>query len=135
MRLYGMRAITILLAFVSLAMAQNSSSPAGTWLSSFKVFDQTVYQRLQIEVAGTKITGKLDNGVFEGTFQGGRIEGTVNRGQDAPMQISGVLNGDRITGSLKVGNNDPRTWEAVRQPPRGAPRTLTFEPTEFHHFF
>ena len=103
-----MRITVTLLVFVYIAAAQNASSPAGAWLSSFKVFEQTVYQRIQLEVVGSKLTGKLENDCLEGTFENGRVEGTVTRGQLLPIRFTGTFTGDRITGSLRVGENDPQ---------------------------
>jgi acetamidase/formamidase len=130
-----MRITITLVVFVYVAAAQNASSPSGAWLSSFSIFEQTVYQRLQLEVVGSKLTGKLENDNLEGTFENGRVEGTVTRGQLLPIRFTGTFTGDRITGSLRVGENDPRTWEAVRQPPPRAPQTHTFEPSTFHNAF
>jgi amidase len=122
-----------------LACAQNASSPAGKWISKLTLIDKdnVNYDRLQLELNGTKLTGKLGNNAFEGTFQNGRIEGTMKPGPQTTFQFTGTLDGDRIRGSaLVVEPQISFTWEASREPARSpSPQTHTFEPTEFQHFF
>src|SRR5580692_9622941 len=87
---------------------------------------------------GAQVTGKLGKDVFEGTFQNGRIEGTVKPNPKTTLKLQGLLNGDRIEGSAFIEEQKlDLKWEARRDPPRDtAPRkTYDFEPTEFHHFF
>ena len=69
-----MRFCVTLLLFSLAAFGQN---PSGKWISVFKNFEESNYGRLQLELNGDKLTGKLRNDDFEGTFQSGRIEGTV----------------------------------------------------------
>src|SRR5262249_44748795 len=106
----------LLLTLVSLAYAQTSSSPAGKWISNLKFFDEDDYQRLEFKLDGTKLTGKLGGGEFVGSFQNGRIEGTVKHEQDSPVHLEGRLAGDRIegTGSIPEFKVDLK-WEARRE--------------------
>jgi amidase len=134
-----MRCATILLLTLSLACAQNASSPAGKWISKLTLIDKdnVNYDRLQLEVNGTKLTGKLGNNAFEGTFQNGRIEGTMKPGPQTTFQFTGTLDGGRIRGSaLVVEPKISFTWEASREPARSpSPQIHNFEPTQFQHFF
>src|SRR5215469_15290461 len=131
-----MRYYALPLLLGSLAAAQNASSPVGAWLSDFKLFDQDNYDRLQFELKGNKLTGKLGNDTIDGTFQNGRIEATVKYRQ-RDVQLRGVLQGDRLEGSATIPEDKVEfKWEAVRRSAtNAAPKTQAFEPTEFHHFF
>ena len=106
--------LALLLLFSLAAIGQTVSSPAGTWISVFRNFGEPIYFRTQLELDGTKLTGKFGNDVLEGTFQNGQIEGT---------------------GRLVEQKRDMK-WEASRQQTKNSPPTThTFEPTQFHHFF
>ena len=127
----------LLLTLVSLAYAQ-TSSPNGKWISNLKFFDEDDYQRLEFKLDGTKLTGKLGGGEFIGSFQNGRIEGTVKHEQDSPLHLEGRLAGDRIEGTGAIPEFKVELkWEARREAPLStAPsKTHVFEPTQFQHFF
>jgi amidase len=113
------------------------TSPVGKWISNLKFFDEPRYNRLQLELNGTKLTGKLDNNAFEGTFENGRIEGSVKLDPQTTVRLQGALRGDRIEGAGTVVEHKMELkWEATREPARNAaPQTHTFEPTRFEHFF
>jgi amidase len=136
-----MRYATTLLLLIGVASAQNSTppagSPAGRWVSNMKFFDQDSYSHAQLELNGTKLTGKIGDDPVEGTFQNGRIEITLKPNPQITIQFSGALEGGKITGTaVRAGRNARLTWEAHREPTRvAAARTHTFEPTEFQHFF
>jgi amidase len=127
----------IALFLFSVAAFGQNPSPAGKWVSVFKFFDQPNYGRLQLELNGTKLTGKLRDDPFEGTFDHGRIEGTVKPNPRTTIELKGTFNGDRIEGTARViGQGTDLKWEATRAPNRNPPpQTHTFEPTQFHHFF
>jgi acetamidase/formamidase len=125
-----------LLLFSCAVFAQ--TSPAGKWISILKFFDEPNYGRLQLELDGTKLTGKLGNDAFEGTFQNGQIEGTVKPNPRTTIQLHGTVQNQRIEGTGKVvEQNIDLKWEATREPAKtnSAAATHNFEPTEFHHFF
>ena len=132
------RHLLLLLVICSLALAQSVSSPAGNWISNRKYFENDNYDRLQLELNGTKLTGKFGDNPFNGVFQNGHIEGTVNASPGPTIKFSGVLHGDRIEGTATmVGPNLEFKWEADREPPKSTAPTQThsFEPTRFEHFF
>ena len=135
----GMRFLATLLLFSLAAFGQNASSPAGKWISILKFFDEPNYGHLQLELEGTKLTGKLGNDAFEGTFENGRIEGTVKPNPRTTIQVQGNLLNGRIEGTGRIieeEENIDLTWEATREPIRNSIlQTHTFEPTQFHHFF
>lgn len=133
-----MRYALALLCLAAAARSQTGSpSPAGKWVSNLKFFEENNYDHLELNLSGTKLTGKLGGDAFDGTFQNGRIEGTVKPNQQTTIHLEGRLDGDRIegTGTITEQKLDLK-WEARRDLFKAAaPKTHTFEPTEFHHFF
>jgi amidase len=129
---------TIILLFCCVASAQTASSPAGKWVSNLKFFDNNNYDRLNLELNGSKLTGKLGNDPFEGTIQEGHIKATVKAGPKQTIELAGVLKDDRIEGTARIVEDKiDLKWEAMRETPKraGPPQTHTFEPTQFEHFF
>jgi acetamidase/formamidase len=133
-----MRSAKLLLIFACIVSAQDTSSPAGKWISNLKVFQENNYQRLELSLNGNKLTGKLGDNDFSGVFENGRIEGTVKRGPQLTLKFTGALRGDTIEGTATFV--EPKVevkWDVHREAPRSAAsaKTHAFEPTEFHHFF
>jgi hypothetical protein len=46
-------------------------------MSVMKLFEERLYARLQLDVTGNKLTGKLGDDTFEGILNEGRIDGTA----------------------------------------------------------
>ena len=131
-----MRSGMTLLLFSSAVFAQ--TSPAGKWISMLKFFDEPNYGRLQLELNGARLAGKLGNDPFEGTFQNGQIEGTVKPNPGTTIQLRGTLQNGHIEGTGRVVEQKiDLKWEATREPAKtsAAATTHNFEPTQFHHFF
>jgi len=124
-----------LLLFSCAAFGQ--ASPVGKWISVLKSFDEPNYGHLQLELNGNTLTDKLGNDPFEGTFQNGRIEGTVKPNPRTTIQLHGTVQNDRIEGMGRVVEQKiDLKWEATRESANTTTaKTHTFEPTEFHHFF
>ena len=137
-KIAGMRSCLTLLLLSVVALGQNATSPTGSWISILRYFNEPRYSRLQLELDGTQLTGKLGNDVFEGTFQNGRIEGVVKPNAGTTIQLHGTVVADgRIegTGTLIEQKIDLK-WEASRLLAKSTPsRTHTFEPEQFQHFF
>lgn len=131
----AMRFLITLLVFSWAAFGQ--ASPAGKWISVLKFFDEPNYGRLELALSGTRLTGKLGDNAFEGTFQNGRIEGSFKLNPRTTVEVQGMLRGDRIEGTGRVADQKiDLKWEATREPARHAGgETHEFEPTQFHHFF
>jgi amidase len=131
-----MRFATALIFFISTIQAQ---TPAGKWISNLKFFEDNNYDRMELELSGTKLTGKLGGDPFDGTFENGRIEATVKPNPNTTIQLHGrLVEGNRIDGTaFFVENKVDFMWEARRQPAKNtAPATThTFEPTQFQHHF
>lgn len=133
-----MRHLLLPLCLAALACAQNPPSPAGNWVSNLKLFDDNNYDRLELQLTGTRLTGKLGGDPFEGVFQNGRIEGAVTLNAESKIQLQGTLAGDRIEGTASITRNHLEfKWEALREAPKSTapPKTHTFEPTQFQHYF
>jgi len=133
-----MRHAFVLLCLVTLARSQSASLPEGKWVSNLKLAEDNNYDRMELNLNGTKLTGKFGDSPFEGVFQNGRIEGTVKLNQGPTLHLQGSVEGDRIEGTATlVESKLEYKWEARREPPKSAaaPKTHTFEPNEFHHFF
>jgi len=131
-----MRYALALLCLAPALQAQNAS-PSGKWVSDMKFFGNDNYAHLELALSGNKLTGKLGNDIFEGTFESGLIEAAVAGDGQETIRFRGRLQGDRIVGTATLPrNNQELTWEATREVPvTAAPQTHTFEPTEFQHFF
>lgn len=132
-----MRLFLSLLLLGSYACGQDTASPAGNWVSNFKYFDQNNYDHVHFELNGKKLTGQFGTNPFEGTFENGRIEGTLKLGPKDSGALHGTLRGDRIEGTAKASWGDDFEWEAHREPATStaAPKTVSFEPKEFQHYF
>ncbi|HEY3836127.1 MAG TPA: acetamidase/formamidase family protein [Bryobacteraceae bacterium] len=131
-----LRPILLLVAASLTVSAQVASSPAGQWVSHRKYADNNFYQRMQLELNGGKLTGKFGGQDLDGTFAGGRIEATVKLTPSATLKLTGTLANDRIEGTAKIDQGDQQfVWTAVRIAPKRAPKTHTFEPVQFEHFF
>jgi amidase len=134
-----MRYALSVLCLAATALAQSASvSPDGKWVSNLKFFEENNYDHMELHLNGTKLTGKLGNDAFEGVFQNGRIEGSVKQNPQSTIQLQGRFDGDRIEGTATIAANQLELkWEARREAPKSAaaPKTHSFEPTQFHHFF
>jgi len=128
----------LLFVLCCVASSQSAVSPAGKWISNLIYFGNNDYDRLELQLNGTKLTGKLGADSFEGTFQDGRIEGSVKTDPHDSIKVQGELKGDRIEGTaIDVEEKLDFKWEAYREAPRstGPPITHSFEPTQFEHYF
>lgn len=127
-----------LFALAALMYAQDLASPAGKWISTLRYFDQDNYGRMSLELHDAKLTGQIDGDAFEGAFEHGRITGTLKLGPHQSARLSGVLQGDHIEGTAEfVEEKQTFRWTAQREASTGAasPKTHSFEPTRFEHFF
>ena len=129
-----MRPFCLVFCFATLACAQ---SPAGKWVSNFQFFDNNNYNRMELKLTGTKLTGEIGGDPFEGTFQDGQIKGVLKPKSQPTIQINGRFStADSIEGTAAAEGPRELKWSAQRQAPANTtPKTYTFEPTQFHHFF
>jgi amidase len=133
-----MRLVLILLCLAVGAHSQTASSPAGKWASNLNLFDDNNYDRMELNLSGTNLIGKLGDDPFQGSFENGRIEGTVKPNPHLTIQLQGSFAGDHIVSTATIVEAKLEfKWEAWRAQPKNTapPKTHTFEPTKFHHFF
>ena len=90
-----MRYVLALLCLAAALQAQNAS-PSGKWVSDMKFFGNDNYAHLELALGGNKLTGKLGNDIFEGTFESALIEATVAGG---PRRRSGFVADFKATAS------------------------------------
>ena len=129
-----MRYATALLFLATVIQAQ---TPAGRWVSNLKYFEEDNYDRMELELNGGKLTGKLGGDPFDGTYKDGQIDATVIANPKQTIKLQGHFDGDRITGTaLIVENKFELKWEARRDASKiTTTKTHTFEPSQFHHHF
>src|SRR5690349_22544073 len=114
-----LRWLSLFLLFWQVAVAQKISSPAGDWVSNLKYFGNDNYDRLRLELNGTRLTGKLGDDQFNGTFQNGTIAGTVKPDSRETVKLTGKLNSDRIEGTATIVEEKVELkWEAYRATPK-----------------
>lgn len=120
--------------FVSSAWAADVT---GTWELSAKVLGDTQYVRITLKSDGNKVTGNLNELKLEGATSGDRISFTATRPNgEAFGTFEGSLRGGEIAGTGIWRKTDHVEWVARRPvTPPAAPRTLDFEPKEFHRVF
>ena len=132
------------------AAAPAPSSPAapdlsGEWILTTRVFGNPLGSRLELSASAGKLTGAVWNGgrkPVDGTVEGERVrfswkdeDGTTNTYEGRFR--NGALAGTATFSGESYGATPPSPWTARRpatdRPP--SPRTLDFEPTEFHRVF
>jgi amidase len=132
--------ILLLLAlnlFLVQGTAVTSEQLSGDWILTEQFPDETHTHRMNLAVAGDKITGTSAGSKLEGSISG--AEFTLNWFGDSGQPIGanykgraqgGTLQGEGEWAGVKV------KWSARRPLARPAtPKTHTFEPTEFHRVF
>ncbi len=126
------------LAFLLLtATAALAADVTGDWELSAKTLGDTIYARIALKADGNKLTGNLNELKLEGTIAGDKLTFAATRPNgDAFGTFDGVLHGDEIAGTALWHKTEKVEWVAKRpaQTPT-APRTLDFEPKEFHRVF
>src|SRR4051812_1436107 len=119
-----------------LSWVVHAESPGGRWLSNLKFYDQNNYDRMELKLSGSTLTGDIGGDRFEGTFHDGRIEGVLKSGDGSFIKLAARYTDDRIVGTgVEMPRNLEISWEARREVLPGAPARHMFEPTEFQHYF
>jgi len=138
-------AACLLAAFALAAPAAEADASAdltGEWEMTTMVFGSPLAERMALAVENGKITGTSSGRPVTGTVEGDRIrfetkdrDGTVN-------SYEGRLEGGKLSGTATItqepwGETPRLSWSAKR-PAAGkpaAPRTLDYEPKDFHRVF
>jgi acetamidase/formamidase len=139
--------LAALCLLVSAALSGQAARPAtadvsGEWELTTVVFGNPLAERIELKVENGKITGTSSGRPVTGTVERDRVrfetkdrDGTVNA-YEGRLQ-NGALSGTATLSQEPWGQTPTLTWTA-RRPASGkpaAPRTLDFEPKEFHRVF
>ena len=110
---------------------------SGSWVFYFVSFgEETSPARVELKLAGDKVTGTLNEIQLEGTVRDGSFTVTAKRPNGEEFgKLEGQMKGDELAGVAHVSGQE-RQWVARRVvKSTAAPQTRTFEPSQFHRFF
>ncbi len=110
---------------------------SGDWEFAANSLGDVSYVRVTLKADGKKLTGSLNELKFDGTIDGDKIAFTATRPNgDVFGTFEGTVHGDQMSGTALWRKTDKVEWTAKR-PARApaSPRTLDFEPKEFHRVF
>jgi amidase len=135
-------AAVCLLAAATSRAAAPAADVSGEWELTTMVFGNPLAERVTFSVENGKLTGTSSGRPVTGTVEGDRVrfetkdrDGTVNAYEG--RLANGALSGTVTISQEPWGESPQLTWTA-RRPASGkpaAPRTLDFEPKEFHRVF
>ena len=146
-RVFAALALGVLLAATTETAAASPATGdvSGEWELTTRILGNPLHGRLTLNVEGGKLTGTLRAGRkrdVAGTVEGDRVrfewkdrDGTTNS-YEGRLQ-NGTLSGTVTFSGETWGGTPASTWSARRPPSNkpAAPRTLDFEPKEFHRVF
>ena len=133
--------MTLLLLSLSLLLVQGTTNTgrelSGAWILTEQFPDETHTHRMNLEVTGDKVTGTSTGLKLDGSISGSEF--TLNWLGGNGQPIGSIFKG-RVRDGLLQGDGEwmgvKLKWSARRPLPRPqAPKTHTFEPTEFHRVF
>jgi len=139
------KAIVLFIGIVLLpgVMAQNPAAVNGEWLVTRDFYGNPLYQRMMLTLQNGKLTGTFDGDKLEGTINGNAIHFIARDEDNDTSEFTGVLNGNTISGRV-VGTDgsDPNQksedeMAATRAPQRsaGPAKRHEFTPTIFYRQF
>lgn len=111
----------------SLALADDSTNPSGTWKWSVTRNNQTRESTLKLKLEGDKLTGAMlgrdnqETAIENASFKDGEVAFTVTRefsGQKFTRKFTGKVSNDTIKGTIEFerdGQTRSRDWEAKRE--------------------
>ena len=122
-----------------------AASLAGEWVLTTTIFGSVAGERLKLSVDQGKITGSIyqrKDVPLTGTVEGDRIRFEVKDQDGSTSAYDGRMKDGLLSGTVTFSNEPwgatpPATWRARRAAvdKPAAPRTLDFEPKEFHRVF
>ncbi len=129
-----MKRVLLLLLLPALGLAADVT---GTWHVVLVRFGEEFgHARVEFKVEGTKLTGTLNELKLEGTVRDDVIEFTAIRPNGQPFgTLEGRVEGERISGTVKQGNEEFAFKARRMMTADGPPRTHAFEPVKFHRVF
>jgi amidase len=147
----GKRRLTLLLmAAIPLALclhlqAQasrpvNSQAPdlSGSWELTWIRFGEANVDRVQLQLSGDKITGKVFGNLnIEGNISGDKVElKVIGDDKKTIATLNGTVRNGEMSGDMKLfGDNLTWTARRARVRPPETPRVHNFDPKEFHNYF
>lgn len=127
----------ILASFLLAAATALAADISGDWEFTAKMMGDANYVRATLKVDGNKLSGTIDDMKVAGSIEGDKFNFTVSRPNgDVFGTFEGAVKGDRLAGTALIFKRDNVEWVAARPAtPPATPRTLDFEPKEFHRVF
>ena len=126
----------ILASFLLPLALSTAADLSGDWEFSGKMLGDTIYARVTLKSDGNKLTGELNELKLAGTIDGNKLSFSAARPNgDAFGTFEGTVHADQMSGTA-ILHNDKVEWTARRPATApSSPRTLDFEPKEFHRLF
>jgi amidase len=141
-------ALAILLAFsasslYAQASQSNDASLTGHWNADVNYLGTHLYNGLDLDQQGEKLTGKLTGDALEGSIEGSSFHFLVKDNDGGTKQVKGDMQSGTLHGEvIETDPNSPThpvtyTFIATRRPPRptAPPRRHEFTPTVFYRQF
>jgi amidase len=127
----------IFASFLLTAAMTIAADISGDWEFAGKMLGDTTYARVTLKADGNKLSGNLNELKLDGTIDGDKFTFTATRPNgDAFGAFEGTVRGNDLAGTALWRKTDKVEWTAHRPAhPPTAPRTLDFEPKEFHRVF
>ena len=126
------------------AAAPQPSAPdlSGDWILTTQVYGEPLNELLALKVENGKVTGKVAGRDVTGEVTGDRVRFQYNDTDGTLNVYEGKVKDGRLSGTVTItqepwGKSPVMAW-AARRPATGkpaAPRTLDFEPKQFHRVF
>jgi amidase len=129
--------MTRVMLLVFLPVFAYAADVSGQWNFHLVRFgDEFAAARVELKAEGAKVTGTLNELKLEGTIEGDRLRITATRPDGKEWgKFDGQVKGDDVSGTVKQPE-DEFQWKARRAAvSSAAPKTHTFEPTQFHRVF
>ena len=139
--------VCLLLAVPSTAVPTPGEAVSGEWVLMVSLFDNPISYRMDAKVDAGKLTGTLSRGKptpIEGTVEGDRVRFEWKDSDGTVYKFDGRLEKGELAGMVSFsgepyGATPSMPWRARRPTPASAkpasPRTLDFEPKQFHRVF
>lgn len=128
---------TALLCLFAFTLSLGAAELAGNWRLAMVRFGEEINPaRLELKIAGDKVTGALNELTVDGTVHEGILKlNAIRPNGDHFATLEGRLVGDELKGVVRV-RDEEIPWIARRSAvSQAAPQTRVFEPTRFHRFF
>jgi acetamidase/formamidase len=138
--------LVAILGFSTLAPEAPAPRDADEWILTTNFFGNELHQRMSLKIEKGKVSGWIQSkrNSLTGTSDANGLHFETKDGEDKTV-YTGKITGDEISGTVvssgpgQWGEEPPAPWRARRpvseKEKPAAPRTLDFEPVEFHRVF